>query len=197
MAESLTKEQMEEVNKLQKRHFNENVDLFEPPLPKGVPERLKATVKASRLRQGERILDVGTGTGILIPYILKYDPSEIHVCDLAEVFAASPQLNLTLDLGHAELLSEKNTSFGFLEKYPDRIKHIHLHDNHGGCSPDDDLHLPPGEGKIDFQKIFQTLHAVQYRDTVRLELRPSQIETCLGYVKRLVYPTEYQEDAAI
>jgi ubiquinone/menaquinone biosynthesis C-methylase UbiE len=84
MTESLTAEQMEEVNKLQKRYFNENVDLFEPPLPKGVPERLKATVKASRLRRGERVLDVGTGTGILIPYIMKYGPSEIHVCDLAE-----------------------------------------------------------------------------------------------------------------
>ena len=60
------------------------MDLFEPPLPKGVPERLKATVKAGRLRRGERVLDVGTGTGILIPYILKYGPSEIHACDLAE-----------------------------------------------------------------------------------------------------------------
>jgi ubiquinone/menaquinone biosynthesis C-methylase UbiE len=84
MAESLTPEQMEEVNRLQKRYFNENVDLFEPPLPKGVPERLKATVRASRLRRGERVLDVGTGTGILIPYVLKYGPSEIHACDLAE-----------------------------------------------------------------------------------------------------------------
>ncbi len=84
MAESLTAEQMEEVNKLQKRYFNENVDLFEPPLPEGVPERLEATVKASSLRRGERVLDVGTGTGILVPYIMKYSPSEIHVCDLAE-----------------------------------------------------------------------------------------------------------------
>ena len=83
MADRLTPEQIEEVNKLQQRYFNENVDLFEPPLPKGVPERLKATIKASRLRRGERVLDVGTGTGILIPYILKYRPSEIHVCDLS------------------------------------------------------------------------------------------------------------------
>ncbi|NTV59254.1 MAG: hypothetical protein HGA74_18490, partial [Deltaproteobacteria bacterium] len=50
MAESLTKEQMEEVNRLQQRYFNENVDLFEPPLPKGVPERLNAIVKSSRIQ---------------------------------------------------------------------------------------------------------------------------------------------------
>ena len=104
---------------------------------------------------------------------------------LSEVFAAVPALNLTLDLGHAELLSKENTSFGFLEKCPDRIKHIHLHDNHGGTSPDDDLHLPVGEGKIDFHKIFQRLHAVRYEGTMTLELRPDQIESCLGYVKRL------------
>ena len=84
MADLPTPEQIEADNKLQQRYFNENVDLFKPPLPKGVPERLKATTEASRLRRGERILDVGTGTGILIPYILKYRPSEIHACDLAE-----------------------------------------------------------------------------------------------------------------
>ncbi|MHC1727016.1 MAG: class I SAM-dependent methyltransferase [Syntrophobacteraceae bacterium] len=84
MADHPTPEQIEEDNKLQQRYFNENVDLFRPPLPKGVPERLKETVKAASLQRGERVLDVGTGTGILIPYILKYKPSEIHACDLAE-----------------------------------------------------------------------------------------------------------------
>ena len=108
---------------------------------------------------------------------------------LAEVFAAVPALNLTLDLGHAELLSKENTSFSFLEKCPDRIKHIHLHDNRGGTSSDDDLHLPVGEGKIDFHKIFQGLHAVHYKGTMTLELRPDEIKSCLGYVKRLVNST--------
>ena len=84
MADRLTTEQIEEVNELQQRYFNENVDLFEPPLPKGVTGRLKATIKAGRLRRGEKVLDIGTGTGILIPYILEYGPSEIHACDLAE-----------------------------------------------------------------------------------------------------------------
>lgn len=79
-----TPEQIEEDNKLQKKYFNENVDLFKPPLPKGVPERLKSTIEAGCLQPGEKVLDVGTGPGILIPYILKYRPLEIHACDLAE-----------------------------------------------------------------------------------------------------------------
>jgi ubiquinone/menaquinone biosynthesis C-methylase UbiE len=84
MADSFTQRQVEEMNELQREYFNENVDLFEPPLPKGVPARLEATVKAGGLQPREKVLDVGTGTGILINYILKYRPSEIHACDLAE-----------------------------------------------------------------------------------------------------------------
>lgn len=84
MPDRFTPEQIEAINRLQEKYFNENVDLFEPPLPKGVPERLKATVKASGLARGEKVLDVGTGTGILIAFILKHAPSEIHACDLAK-----------------------------------------------------------------------------------------------------------------
>ncbi len=134
----------------------------------------------------KRVMERASGNGIIV-CLENLSENAVH---LAEVFAAVPRLNLTLDLGHAELLSKENTSFGFLENYPDRIKHIHLHDNHGGNSPDDDLHLPVGEGKIDFRKIFQRLHAVHYRGTITLELRPGQIESCLGHVRRLVYPTD-------
>lgn len=85
MTESnLTPEQIEEMDRLQRRYFNENVDLFEPPLPTGVPERLAATVKAARIGRGEKVIDVGTGTGILIHYLLRHGPLEIHACDLAE-----------------------------------------------------------------------------------------------------------------
>jgi len=84
MADRITPERIEGINRLQKEYFDENVDLFEAPLPIGVPERLETTVKASGHRSGERVLDVGTGTGILITFILKYKPSEIHGCDLSE-----------------------------------------------------------------------------------------------------------------
>ncbi len=109
-----------------------------------------------------------------------------HPSDLAEVFAAVPLLNLTLDLGHAELLTRENTSLGFIEKFPERIKHIHLHDNFGGSSANDDLHLPVGEGRIDFEKIFAKLHAANYEGTITLELRPAQIQSCLGHVMALL-----------
>ncbi len=105
---------------------------------------------------------------------------------LAGVFKAVPALGLTLDLGHAQLLSEENTSFGFMERFPDRIKHIHIHDNRGGNSPADDLHLPVGEGIIDFERIFRKLKAIGYNGTMTLELRPREIRKCIKYVKELL-----------
>jgi len=131
-----------------------------------------------------RLTELANGSGI---NVCLENLSE-NADQLANVFASVPLLNLTLDLGHAELLSKENTSFGFLENCLDRIKHVHLHDNHGGNSAGDDLHLPLGEGKIDFHKIFQRLHAVHYNGTMTLELRLGQIERCLGYVKHLIGP---------
>ena len=49
-----------------------------------MPARLNATVKASGIQPGDKVLDVGIGTGILVSFILKHHPSEIHGCDLAE-----------------------------------------------------------------------------------------------------------------
>ena len=108
---------------------------------------------------------------------------------LAGIFETLPLLNLTLDMGHAELLSGENTSLGFILRHPEKIKHIHLHDNLGGNSPDDDLHLPVGDGTIDFEKIFRDLHSIRYHGTITLELQPEEIRKCLGYVKQLLHST--------
>ncbi|MFC1821938.1 sugar phosphate isomerase/epimerase family protein [Thermodesulfobacteriota bacterium] len=106
--------------------------------------------------------------------------------DLREAFQLIPALRLTLDLGHAQLLTENNRSYEFLEHFPEKIKHIHLHDNRGGSSYRDDLHLPPGEGIIDFAAIFEKILESRYKSTITLELRPPIIEACLGYVRGLL-----------
>ena len=105
---------------------------------------------------------------------------------MAPIFDALPSLNLTLDLGHAQLLWDQNTSFGFIEKFPDRIRHIHLHDNLGGDSNTDDLHLPVGKGAVDFEGIFRKLNQIGYDGTMTLELKPAEIKENLGSVKQLL-----------
>jgi SAM-dependent methyltransferase len=68
----------------QRRRFNELVDVFDTPQPPEVMERLSQIVSSANLHQGEVVLDVGTGVGVLVPLIRLYRPSVILACDLAE-----------------------------------------------------------------------------------------------------------------
>ena len=101
-------------------------------------------------------------------------------------FETLPFLCLTLDLGHAQLLTDVNTSYEFIKSFPEKIKHIHLHDNRGGGSPLDDLHLPPGEGIIEFETIFHGLKQMNYKGTMTLELKTPEIDRSLEYVNGLI-----------
>jgi len=89
-------------------------------------------------------------------------------------------------VGHGQLLREENASFTIIKRYPDRIKHIHLHDNLGGNMPEKDLHLPPGKGSVDFKNIFNSLNNSGYTGTATLELKPVEIKSCLGFVIRFL-----------
>lgn len=129
-----------------------------------------------------RIIRKATDRGVLI-CLENLSESASH---LSAPFDALPSLHLTLDLGHAQLLTEVNTSYEIIGRYPERIRHVHLHDNRGGHSAIDDLHLPPGEGIIDFEKIFGKLREIDYDRTISLELKPHEIERCLEDVKGLL-----------
>ena len=76
-------EEVKRINRLQRDSFDKLFHLFEPPLPEGVPERLEKIVAHGKITKGDTVLDVGTGTGILIPIIKKYKPSRIYACDLS------------------------------------------------------------------------------------------------------------------
>ncbi len=78
-----TQEEIDRINRIQREHFNGLYHLFDPPLPAGVPERLEKIVTAAEIETGDSVLDVGTGTGILIPIIRQYEPGCIYACDLS------------------------------------------------------------------------------------------------------------------
>ncbi len=90
-------------------------------------------------------------------------------------FDRVPELRMTLDIGHAQLMTEENTSFGFIQNCFDRIRHIHVHDNRGGASHKDDLHLPLGQGIVDYPRIFSLLKEKGYTSTVTMELKPVEM----------------------
>jgi len=75
-----------------------------------------------------------------------------------------------VDIGHSELLSDENKSVEFIKAYPDRIGHIHIHDNIGGNTYHEDLHLPLGEGRIDFAPILRALRDLPQEITITFEM---------------------------
>ena len=87
-------------------------------------------------------------------------------------FRSVPDLRMTLDIGHAQLMTVENTSFGFINHSFSRIAHIHVHDNRGGMSVKDDLHLPLGEGIVDYPAIFGFLKDKGYASTITMEVKP-------------------------
>jgi SAM-dependent methyltransferase len=80
---TLSEEEIQRINQLQRISFDKLYQLFEPPLPEGVPERLEEIVANGNIAKGDTVLDVGSGTGILIPIIKKYKPGSIYACDLS------------------------------------------------------------------------------------------------------------------
>ena len=85
------KQEIQKINQLQRDFFSGLMHVFDPPLPEGVPERLKKIVASARIAKGDVVLDVGTGTGILVPLIEEYEPEAIFACDLSEVMLAHLQ----------------------------------------------------------------------------------------------------------
>jgi sugar phosphate isomerase/epimerase len=89
------------------------------------------------------------------------------VRQLAELLDPVPELGLHLDIGHANLLVDHNTTDELLAAYGSRLRHVHLHDNKGGSA---DLHLPLGTGTVDTVRYVRSLRAAGYDGTITLEV---------------------------
>lgn len=127
---------------------------------------VKKTILIEKLDILEKIVSLANKKG------MKLCLENLSECttDLKHAFHRFPELGLTLDIGHGELLTSKNTAYDFIETYPERITHVHIHDNRGGSTPDDDLHLPLGEGTIVFEPILEALCKRGYDRTITLEV---------------------------
>ncbi|MGD2151331.1 MAG: sugar phosphate isomerase/epimerase family protein [Desulfobacterales bacterium] len=87
--------------------------------------------------------------------------------DFAEIFVKFPNLKMTLDTGHAHIEdTEGKRAVKFIERFPDRIDHIHVSDN----LREADNHLPVGAGTVNFSEIIKALKGIGYDDTITLEV---------------------------
>jgi sugar phosphate isomerase/epimerase len=89
------------------------------------------------------------------------------VRQLGELLEPEPEVGLHLDIGHANLLVDYNTTDELLAAYGTRLRHVHLHDNKGGSS---DLHLPLGAGNLETAHYIRSLQAIGYDGTITLEV---------------------------
>src|SRR5688572_13134539 len=104
------------------------------------------------------------GVGLMVENL----PGEFNnVRELAELLEPLPEVGLHLDIGHCNLMVERNTADDILAAYGKRLRHVHLHDNKGGSA---DLHLPLGTGLVDTAHYVHALQSAGYDSTITLEV---------------------------
>jgi sugar phosphate isomerase/epimerase len=75
-----------------------------------------------------------------------------------------PGLALHLDFGHANFGQDNYAVF--CKKLGHNIRHVHFSDNRGR----EDNHMPLGVGSINWKKAVKSLKAIEYDDTITLEV---------------------------
>jgi sugar phosphate isomerase/epimerase len=134
-----------------------------------------------------RLLDEAVAYGMKKRVYLGIENLSEKASDFGPLVEAIPDLRITLDIGHAQLLSKRNRSFELIEELGSRISHIHIHDNRGGKrGPADDLHLPIGEGVIDFESILRALLDTGYDGTMTLELEKDVLVSSRERIKNII-----------
>ncbi len=111
----------------------------------------------------ERLCEHADRSGVSIVLENVFEPDTyIH----KKIFEAIParSLGFCLDAGHVYAFS-KTPLKTWLEDLGLRIRHLHLHDNHGGS----DEHLAPGSGIVDFDLLFSWLSQHNMRPVLTLE----------------------------
>jgi sugar phosphate isomerase/epimerase len=104
------------------------------------------------------------GVGLMIENL----PGRFNSAEqLAAMLDPIPELGLHLDIGHANLQTEHNTTGELIRRFGNRLRHVHLHDNKGGWA---DLHLPLGSGTVNAREHIHALRASGYDSTITLEV---------------------------
>ncbi|MDF1541020.1 MAG: sugar phosphate isomerase/epimerase [Candidatus Thorarchaeota archaeon] len=108
----------------------------------------------------------------------------LYFTELLLLFDRHPEIGLALDLGHGQIMATRNRALGHIQSFPNQIRMIIVHDNHGQKMCDDiqeirktrsvpceemraiarkyDEHLPLGRGSIDFETMFWSLKQQGY-----------------------------------
>jgi len=87
--------------------------------------------------------------------------------ELQILFETVEDAGFHLDVGHANLNTQKNKTPEFLANFRDRLEHVHMSDNRSGSA---DLHLPLGAGLVPWDKMIAEIKRSGYDGTITLEV---------------------------
>lgn len=120
------------------------------------------------------------GVSMLIENVPEPTPYLLVSTEDFEMFYEEMHLNMgmVLDVAHANL---RNETYQFLEKFTDKIKHVHVSDNHG----DRDQHLPIGDGSINWERVMNALKRTGFNGWITIESY-NDMSRCLETLRELI-----------
>lgn len=98
-----------------------------------------------------------------------YENPLLHLKRLKQIY---PEIAFTFDVKFAQFHNELDTSFSneYRWLWDGSVQHVHINDYDGGYKQWERLRsLHPGDGNIDFEKLFQKLKEVTYNHTFTIE----------------------------
>ena len=98
------------MSNLIRAYFNQKASKWDETVAERDPAKLRRMARRLNIKPGSRVLDVGTGTGVFLPYILAESGQNGHIIalDCAEEMLRKAQakgLNGHIDYLHAEITS--------------------------------------------------------------------------------------------
>ena len=98
-------------------------------------------------------------------------------------------VGICIDIGHANQSTDagREPVCNYLERYAGQLIHLHLHDNQG----DSDDHLIPGEGSVNWARVFGILESIGFSGTAVLEAHQEGVSPCEGLRRGIEFLQQY------
>ena len=121
-----------------------------------------------------RILEVAERRGVTVGF--ENLEGEEYLAAVMKAFWSSPACGFCFDTGHEQC---HNYGKDMMALYGEKLCLTHLNDNHGRWAPEDnsllwvwnDMHLPPGDGIVNWQGVMDRIEASPYKGPLMCELK--------------------------
>lgn len=109
--------------------------------------------------------------------LMRYGTEVDDIIDLADTLG----IGICWDTGHGNISGQKQ--YESITKIGSRLLEVHLNDNFA----EDDIHLAPYLGLINWKEVIQALHDVGYHDSLNFEVNANRLpeEAGLSYIRAI------------